>query len=129
MSRNICNLCHKVGNNQNLPHEIPIFRNYFILSNFTANLVNFSTSLRPDYRTFLPKLCFFLFSTLNWRMFRIMCHKITNHKMCNGKTSVGPTFTWSIEACLIYVFITFITSFMWERLNFHKTKRYLAQQY
>ena len=38
---------------------------------------------------------FFLFSILNSRMSRNM--GIWRHKLCNSKTGVGPTFTWSTE--------------------------------
>ena len=38
---------------------------------------------------------FLLFSTQNSRMSRNMY--IWRHKLCNAKTGVGPTFTWSNE--------------------------------
>jgi hypothetical protein len=37
----------------------------------------------------------FLFSILNSRISKNMC--ICRHKLCNSKTGVGPTFTWSNE--------------------------------
>ena len=59
MSRNMCELRHRVRNGQNLLHESPNFRNYFFLSNFTDNLVHFSTSLRPHYQyRFFPSIFF-----------------------------------------------------------------------
>ena len=93
LSRNMCKLCHKVRNGQNLPYESPNFRNHFFLSNFTDSLVHFSTSLE----TTLPKQ--FFFSTLRSRMSKNMC--ICFHKLCNAKTGVSPTFTWSNEALFI----------------------------
>ena len=38
---------------------------------------------------------FIFISTLNSRMSRNM--SIWRHKLCNGKTGVGPTFSWSNE--------------------------------
>ena len=74
-------LRHKVRNGQHLSHESPNFTNYFFQSNFMYNLGHFSTSLIPYYQ--------------NSKMSRNMC--IWHHKLCNAKTDVGPTFTWSNE--------------------------------
>ena len=81
-------------NGQNLLHESQNFTNIFLLSHFTYNLSNFLTSLKPHYQnSFFYN--FFLFSTLNSRISKNMC--IWRHKLCNAKTVVGPTFTWSNE--------------------------------
>ena len=93
-SRNMRQMCHKVCNGQNLPHESQNFTNYFFQIDFTYNLGNFSTSLRPHYQNSFSKYIFF-FSILNSRMSKNMC--IWRHKLCNSKTGVGPTFTWSNE--------------------------------
>ena len=96
MSRNMCKLCHKVRNGQNLPHESPNFREEKkFLSKGTDNLVHFSTSLRPHYQNSFSWI-FFFGLTLNPRMSMNMC--IWRHNLCNGKTGVGPTCTWSNEA-------------------------------
>ena len=95
MSRNIHNMRHKVRNGQNLSHESPNFTNYFFQSDLTYNLSHFSTSLRPHYQNSFFSKYFFLFSILNSRMTKNMC--IWHHKLCNSKTGVGPTFTWSNE--------------------------------
>ena len=50
MSKNMCNLRHKVRNGQNLPNENPNFTSYFFLSNFTYNFGHFSTNLRLYYQ-------------------------------------------------------------------------------
>ena len=68
--------------------------NYLFWSNFTYKLSYFSTSLTPHYQNNFTKY-FFLFSTLHSRMSKNMC--IWRHKLCNTKTGVGPTFTWSNE--------------------------------
>ena len=80
---------------QNLPHENLNFSNHFFLISFTDSLNNFSTSLRPHYQNSFLLNYFFLFSTINSRMSWNMC--IQRHKLCNAKTCVGPTFTWSNE--------------------------------
>ena len=95
MSRNTRKLRHKVRNCQNLPYESPNFTIYFFHSNFTYNLGHFSTSLRPHYQNSFFSKYFFLFSALNSKMSRNLC--IWLHKLCNAKTGVGPTFTWSNE--------------------------------
>ena len=87
MSRIIRKMCHKVRSGQKLPHASPNFTNYFFQSNFRYNLSHFSKTVFSKY--------FFLFSTLNSRMSKKMC--IWRHKLCNSKTGVGPTFTWSNE--------------------------------
>ena len=96
MSRNVCQLRHKVRNGQHLPHESPNFRNYLFPSDFTDNLVNLSTSLGPHQQNSFFLNFFLLFSSLNSRMSRNMC--IWRNKLCNAKTGVGPTFTRSNEA-------------------------------
>ena len=93
-SRYMRKMRHKVCNGQNLPHESLNFTNYFFQSDFTYNLRHFSTSLRPHYQNSFSKY-FFLFSILNSRMSKNMC--IWRHKLCNSKTGVCPTFTWSNE--------------------------------
>ena len=95
MSKNTCKLRHKVRNGQNLPHESPIFTNYFLKSNFTYNLSHFSACLRPHYQNIFFLNDFVLFSIVNSRMSKNMC--IWRQKLCNVKTGVGPTFTWSNE--------------------------------
>ena len=46
-------------------HESPNCRNFFFLSNFTSNLVHFSTSLRPHYlNSFFLNNCFAFYSKL-----------------------------------------------------------------
>ena len=50
---------------------------------------------------------FFLFSTLSFRMSNNMC--IWRHKLCNSKTGVGPTFTWSNEPWYIEEFYTILS--------------------
>ena len=77
----MCKLCHKVYNGQNLPDESQNFISLFLIS-FFGHLGHIFTNL--------------LLSTLNSRISRIMC--IWRHKLCNAKTGVGPTFTWSNEA-------------------------------
>ena len=94
ISRNMCKLLHKVRNGQNLLHESPKFTNNFLSSHFTYNLSHFLTSLKPQYH-YSIFLNFFLFSTLNSMISKNMC--IWRHKLCNAKTVVGPTFTWSNE--------------------------------
>ena len=64
-------------------------------SHFMYNLSHFSTNLRPHYQNSFFLNTFLLFSTLNSRMSKNMC--IWRHKLCNAKTGVGPTFTWSNE--------------------------------
>ena len=64
------------------------------LSNFTYNFGHFSTNLRPHYKKKILNI-FLLFCTPNSRMSCNMC--IWRHKLCNAKTAVGPTFTWSNE--------------------------------
>ena len=85
---------HKVRNGQNLAHESPNFTNNFFQSDFTYNLSQFSTGLRPYYQNSFFEI-FFLFSVQNSRMSKNMF--IWRHKLCNSKTGVGPTFTWSNE--------------------------------
>ena len=93
-SRNIRKMRHKVRNGQNLPRESPNFTNNFFQSDFTYNLRHFSTSLRPHYHnSFFLNKCFVFYSKLP--MSKHMC--IWRHKLCNSKTGVGPTFTWSNE--------------------------------
>ena len=91
MSRNMHKLSHKVGNGQNLPNE---FYKKNFQSNFTYNLGHFSTHLRPHYQNRFFKI-FFLCSALSSKSSRNMC--ILRHKLCNAKTGVSPTFTWSKE--------------------------------
>ena len=50
ISKNMCKLCQKVRNSQNLPQRRPNFKNNFYLSNFMDNLGNFFTNLRPYYQ-------------------------------------------------------------------------------
>ena len=70
MSVNICILCHKVLNGQNIPLFSPSFTNYIFLSNFTDNLGNFSTNLRPHYQhSFFCKYFCFCFVVLYYIQF------------------------------------------------------------
>ena len=65
MSRNMCKLRHKVRYVQNLPNESLNFKNDVFLSNFTNNLVHFTTSLRPNYQnSFFSMIFFVLYSKL-----------------------------------------------------------------
>ena len=93
-SRNMRKMRHKVRNGQNLPHESPNFTSNFFQSDFTYNLSHFPQVWDYITKTIFSKY-FFLFSILNSRMSKNMC--IWRHKLCNSKTGVGPTFTWSNE--------------------------------
>ena len=106
-------------NGQNLPHECPNLTKYFFLDNFTYNLSHFSTILRPHYQNSFFSKYFCLFSTLNSRMSTNMC--IWRHKLCNAKTGVGLTFTWSNEPWSIV--ITILNKNGPTRPNFGKGKR------
>ena len=88
---------HKVGNGQNLPHESPNFTKYFYQSDFMYKLSIFRQVWDHITKTVFSKY-YFLFSFLNSRMSKNMC--IWRHKLCNSKTGVGPTFTWSNEPWL-----------------------------
>ena len=80
-------------------YDSPNLRNYFFKQLYGQFISFFHKS-----EAALPKPFFFFkkkgFSTINSRMSRNMY--ILRHKLCNVKTGVGPTFTWSNEAWFNY---------------------------
>ena len=91
----LCNLRPKVRTGQNLPHESPNFKNCVFLNHFMDNLGYFFHKCETTSPTFfLSKYIVLLwFSTLNCKMSWNMC--VWNNKLCDAKTCIGPTFTWS----------------------------------
>ena len=86
-----------------------VYKTTLLLVNFWDHISNkFSLNIFFCFRFYTPKCLrphyqhsFFLnnlvcFFTLKSRMSRTLC--IWCHKLCNAKTGVGPTFTWSNEA-------------------------------
>ena len=70
MSRNMCKLRHKVGNDQNLPHGSLNFRSFFFPSNFSDNLG------REEEKKF--KFFFSFFSSLDFRRFKTCVNCVRN---------------------------------------------------
>ena len=94
-SRNKRKMRHKLRNGQNLPHESSNFTIFFFKVTWRKIQAIF-----PQVWDHITKRVFFLiffclFSILNSRMSENIC--IWRHKLCNSKTGVGPTFTWSNE--------------------------------
>ena len=93
-SRNMRKLRHKVCNGQNFPMKVRILQIIIFKVTLRTILAIFPQVWDLITRTVFSKY-FFLFSILNSRMSKNMY--IWRHKLCNSKTGVGQSFTWSNE--------------------------------
>ena len=102
---------HKVRDGQNLPNESPNFTNFFSSKWLYVQFKPFfhKSETRLPKQFFLNN--FFLFSILNSRISKNMC--IWRHKLCNSKTGIGPTFTWSNEPWFRGIYYSLVNVAPW----------------
>ena len=95
MSRNMRKMRQKCVTAKIYPMKVRILQIIIFKVTLRTILVIFPQVWDHIFQNSFFEIFFVLFSILNSRMSKDMC--IWRHKLCNSKTGVDPTFTWSNE--------------------------------